>query len=71
MVHLFIVVLAVLIDHVEESQLVDTLACRDNPQPIAQLLFLEELLRPAQSLSASDTFVYPYPKPTSTSNSVH
>jgi hypothetical protein len=28
---LLIVVIAILIDHVEESQLIDTLACRDNP----------------------------------------
>jgi hypothetical protein len=28
---LFIIVVAILIDHVEESKLVDTLTCRDNP----------------------------------------
>jgi hypothetical protein len=67
---LFIVIIPVLIDHVEESQLVDTLACRDNPQPVAQLLLLEELLRPAQSLLASDTFCQ-CPTPTSISGSVH
>lgn len=68
--HLFIIIVAILIDHVEEPELVDPLACRDNAQPVAQLLFLEKLLRPArlrQRLPPSSDSS----KPTSTSSSVH
>ena len=41
---LFIVILSIVVDHVEESELIDTLGSRDNSEPISQLLLLEELL---------------------------
>ena len=44
--HLLIIIVTLLIHHVEESQLVDTLACRYHTQPVAELLLLEEFLRP-------------------------
>lgn len=51
---LFIVVITFIVDDIEESELVDALAHADNPQPIPQLLLLEELLGPVKlSTSAS------------------
>jgi hypothetical protein len=44
--HLFIIIIALLIHHIEESELVRALARRDDTQPVSELLLLEELLRP-------------------------
>ena len=52
--HLLIIVISILVDNVEEAQLVDTLAGADHPQPIAQLLFLEELLRQVLQISPAE-----------------
>ena len=46
--HLFVIVLFSIVHDIEEAQLVDALRCRDNPQPVPQLLLLKELLSPAQ-----------------------
>ena len=43
---LFIVVVRIIIDHVEEPQLVNPLAGRDHAQPVAELLLLQELFGP-------------------------
>jgi hypothetical protein len=43
---LLVIILALLVDDIEEAQLIDALAGRDDTQPIAQLLLLEELLGP-------------------------
>lgn len=51
--HLFVIVIAILIDHIKEPQFVDPLACGDDPQPVSELLLLEKLLCPVQTLSAS------------------
>ena len=45
---LFIIVIRIVIDHIEESELIDPLARRHNTKPIPQLLLLEKLLRPAK-----------------------
>jgi hypothetical protein len=41
---LFVILISVVVDNVEESELVDTLGSRNNSEPISQLLLLEELL---------------------------
>lgn len=41
-----IIVLGLVVDDVEEAQLIDSLGRRHHAQPVAQLLLLEELLRP-------------------------
>lgn len=46
--HLFIIILSLVVNDVEEPELVDALAGRDNPQPVSELLLLEKLLRPTQ-----------------------
>ena len=52
--HLLIIILALLVDYVEESELVGALACSDHTQPVSKLLLLEELLGPTLiSLSSS------------------
>lgn len=43
---LFIILVTLLVDDVEESQLVDTVAGRHDTKPITELLLLEELLGP-------------------------
>lgn len=50
---LFIILLIGIIDNVEESELVDTLRGGHNPEPISQLLLLEELLCPVPTISVS------------------
>jgi len=42
--YLLIVIIALLVDDVEESELVDTLAGRHDTEPVTELLLLEELL---------------------------
>ena len=49
--HLLVIVITLLIHHIEESQLVDTLACRHHTQPVTELLLLEEFLRPINPVS--------------------
>jgi hypothetical protein len=49
--HLVIILISLLIHHIEESELVDTLACSHNSQPVTQLLLLEEFFRPGISLA--------------------
>lgn len=44
--HLLVIILAFLVDDVEESELVDTLARGDHSEPVTELLLLEELLGP-------------------------
>lgn len=44
--HLLIIIVALVVDHVEEAELVDALAGADNAKPVTELLFLEEFLRP-------------------------
>jgi hypothetical protein len=48
--HLLVIILSLVVDDVEESELVDTLGSRDNPEPISQLLLLEELLCAANQI---------------------
>jgi hypothetical protein len=48
---LFVILISVVIDNVEESELVDTLGGRDNTEPISQLLLLEKLLCPIPAVS--------------------
>ena len=48
---LLIIVIRLVIDHVEEPELVDTLARTDDAKPIAELLLLEEFLGPTGSIS--------------------
>jgi len=43
--HLLIIILLSIVNNIEESQLIDTLAGRNHSEPISQLLFLEEFLR--------------------------
>lgn len=43
---LIIILIRLIIHHIEEAQLVNALARADDAQPIAQLLLLEEFLRP-------------------------
>ena len=45
--HLFIVLITLLIDNIEESELVGSLASSDDTEPVTELLLLEELLGPA------------------------
>lgn len=45
---LFIIIIALVVDNIEESELVDTFASRDNAQPVTELLLLKKLLCPAQ-----------------------
>ena len=52
---LFLVLVALVVDHVEESQFIDTLAGRHDTQPVAELLLLEELLRPVHLVSPVPT----------------
>ncbi len=46
-VTLLVIIVSFIVDNVEEPKLVDTFACADDPQPIPQLLLLEEFLSPA------------------------
>lgn len=46
-VPLLIIVVSFIVDNIEEPKLVDTFAHADDPQPIPQLLLLEEFLGPA------------------------
>lgn len=46
-VPLLIIIVSFIVDNVEEPKLVDTFARADDPQPIPQLLLLEEFLSPA------------------------
>lgn len=41
---LLVVILSLIVDHVEESQLIHALTRADHPQPISQLLLLQKLL---------------------------
>ena len=50
-VALLVILLSSIINNVEESELVDTLARGDNTEPISQLLLLEELLGPVHWVS--------------------
>jgi hypothetical protein len=52
--HLLIIIISILVDNVEEAQFIDALAGADHPQPIAQLLFLEELLRQVLQVSPAE-----------------
>lgn len=44
--HLLVIILLGVVDDVEETELVDTLARRYHAKPVAELLLLEVLLRP-------------------------
>ncbi len=46
-VPLLVIIVSFIVDNVEEPKLVDTFARADDPQPIPQLLLLEEFLSPA------------------------
>jgi len=46
-IHLLVILISIVVDHVEESQFVDTLARRHNTEPVTELLLLKELLCPA------------------------
>jgi len=52
--HLLVIILTLIVYNVEESQLIDTLASRNDPQPISQLLLLEELLRQVLQVSSRE-----------------
>lgn len=54
---LLVIILALIVDDVEESQLVDTLAGRHDSQPISELLLLKELLGPANHVLALDFLI--------------
>ncbi|SRR6266536_2345551 len=43
---LILVLISLVVDNVEESELVNTLGGRNNSEPVSQLLLLEELLCP-------------------------
>lgn len=45
-IHLFLILITLIVDHVEESQFVDALAGRHNTEPVTELLLLKELLCP-------------------------
>jgi hypothetical protein len=45
-VHLLLILLSIVVDDVVEAKLVDALGGGDNAQPVTELLFLKELLRP-------------------------
>jgi hypothetical protein len=61
--HLVLIFLRIVVHNVEESQLVNTLGGGDNSEPVSQLLFLEELLRPIQSISSAFTpSIYTFPR---------
>lgn len=46
---LLVILVGLVVDDVEELELVDALGGRDHAEPVAELLLLEELLRPAAS----------------------
>lgn len=50
---LFLLIIALLINHIEEPQLIHALARRHNTQPIPKLLLLQELLGPAPTLATT------------------
>lgn len=56
---LLIIILIGIVDHVKESELVDTLGGGDNTEPISQLLLLEELLCPVPTMSAQPLILTP------------
>ena len=41
---LLVILISIVVDDVEESELIDTLGSGNNSEPISQLLLLEELL---------------------------
>jgi hypothetical protein len=43
---LLIIIIRLIVDHIEEPELIDTLGCGHDTQPVAELLLLEEFLRP-------------------------
>ena len=43
---LLIVIIGLIVDNSEESELVNALGCGHDTQPVAELLLLEEFLRP-------------------------
>jgi len=51
---LLFIIVTLIVDNVEESQLIDTLASRNNPQPVSQLLLLEEFLRQVLQVSSRE-----------------
>ena len=51
--HLVLIFLRIVVYNVEESQLINTLGSGDNSEPVSQLLLLEELLCPVQSISSA------------------
>jgi hypothetical protein len=51
--HLVLIFLVGIVHNVEESQLVNALGSGDNSEPVSQLLLLEELLGPIQSISSA------------------
>ena len=55
---LFVIVIRIIIDHIEESELVDPWAGGHNPKPIPQLLFLEELLGPAADIVSIQSHIH-------------
>ena len=53
---LLVVIIRIIVDHVEESELVDTLAGRNHPQPIPELLLLQEFLGPMKPNISSSSW---------------
>ena len=52
---LLIILVCIVVDHIEESKLVDTLRRGDHSEPISQLLFLEEFLCPNEDVLVTVT----------------
>lgn len=51
---LLVILLTLLVDNVEESELINTLGCRDDTKPVTELLLLEELLCQVLEVSARE-----------------
>lgn len=45
-IDLLVIIIALVVDDVEEAELIDTLARRHHTEPVTELLLLEELLGP-------------------------
>jgi hypothetical protein len=49
--HLLLILISLVVDNVEEAELINTLGGRDDPEPITELLLLEELFGAADTLA--------------------
>lgn len=59
--HLLIILVRIIIDNIEEPELIHPLRGRYHPQPITELLLLEEFLRPVTIVSAPASIHVPHP----------